>query len=119
MRAPETVRKTASVYQVLRQPLRAERLMAEYEVYKQGEKAIQEEKDRQSNILLGRAYLQKKHWSKAIEHFEIAFRMKLDKDVFMFLATIYKKLRKTEEMKDLLNRWNRMTEHEEKTKKFS
>ena len=119
LRAPETVRKTASVYQVLRQPLRAERLMAEYEVYKQGEKAIQEEKDRQSNILLGRAYLQKKHWSKAIEHFEIAFRMKLDKDVFMFLATIYKKLRKTEEMKDLLNRWNRMTEHEEKTKKFS
>ncbi|MDT8445523.1 MAG: hypothetical protein RRB13_01345 [bacterium] len=119
MRLPETIRKTASVYQVMRKPLKAEVLMKEYEELKEQEKVLQEEKERQSNIILGKAYLKKKHWSKAIEHFEIAFRMKLDKDVFVYLATIYRNLRKTEEMRDLLTRYNRMVEHEEKVKRFA
>ena len=118
MRLPETIRKTASVYQVMRKPLRYEALMAEYEEMKAIEQAVLEEKERQSNIVLGKAYLKKKHWSKAIEHFENAFRMKLDKDVFVYLATIYKQLRKNDEMRDLLNRWNRMVEHEDKKRKF-
>jgi len=118
MRLPETVRKTASVYQVLRKPLKSEALMSEYEAIKAADKELQEEKERQSNILLGKAYLKAKRWSKAIEHFENAFRMKVDKDVFVYLATVYRQLKKTEEMKDLLNRWNRMVDREEKLQRF-
>jgi len=119
MRLPETVRKTASVYQVLRKPAKSEALLKEYEGLKSDEKELSEEKERQTNILLAKAFLKKKRWAKAIEHFENAFRMKVDKDVFVYLATVYRQLKKTEEMKDLLNRWNRMVEREEKLDRYS
>ncbi len=53
-----------------------------------------------------------------MESFELAFRMKLDKDVFVYLATIYKAMKRNEEMQHLLERWNKMVEHEDKMKLY-
>ena len=44
--------------------------------------------------------------------------MKLDKDVFVMLASIYKSMKRTHEMEELLKKWNKMVEYEEKLKRF-
>ena len=62
--------------------------------------------------------MKRKDYKQAIESFELAFRMKLDKDVFVYLATIYKALKRNEEMQHLLERWNKMVEHADKMKAY-
>ncbi len=118
LRLPETVKRCAGVYKLMKNAAKYESLMEEYEILKEAEKALEQEKLRQGYIVKGRAYMARKHWHKAIEQFELAFRMKLDKDVFMFLATLYKNLHMRPEMEDLLGRWNKMVEYEDRMKKF-
>ena len=93
-------------------------LLEECETIKEREREEEIELERLENIKMGKIYLKRKKYHRAIESFESAFRMKMDKDVFMFLAHIYKMLKSPRELEDLLFRWNQMVEHEEKMKKF-
>lgn len=119
MKTHETLRQAAAVYKLLKDHNRYDELIEEVEELKQIEKEKEQEELRQSYILKGRAFLSRKQFNQAVENFELAFRMKLDKDVFMFLATIYKKLNRQSEMSSLLSRWNKLVEHEERMQKFA
>ena len=118
MRLLDTIKRTAGIYKLLRNSARYEDLMEEYELLLEKEKELEQEKLRQGYMVKGKAYMQRRQFNKSIENFELAFRMKLDKDVFMFLATMYKKLNYKDEMEDLLKRWNKMVEYDDRMKKY-
>jgi Tfp pilus assembly protein PilF len=92
--------------------------MEEYQKIMVEEEKAEKEVTRQGYIKKGRAYMKNKDLRNAIENFELAFRMKADKDVFVFLASIYKRLKRNVDMESLLERWNKMVEYEEKLKKY-
>jgi len=118
LRLADTIKRTAAMYKLMRNSNKYEDLMEEFEELKEQEKIKENEKLRQGYIIKGRAFMARRQFNRAIENFELAFRMKLDKDVFMFLATLYKKMKLKDEMEDLLNRWNKMVEYEDRMKKF-
>ena len=82
------------------------------------EKAIEDEKARQELIAEAKALTKQKNWFKAIEKLESAFRMKLDKTVFIQLAGLYKGLKKMEELNSLIERWGKMLEHADRMAKY-
>lgn len=114
----DTIKRAASVYDLLKNKNRYSELMTEFEEIIQAEKEAEQEKRRQDYILKGKVFMKRKDFPKAVENLELAFRMKLDKDVFMILATILKSLKRNEDMKNLLERWNKMVEHADRMKKF-
>ena len=104
------------VYRLLKAEDRIIQLHHELEELKNSERAEQHEKNRQDYIRQGVKYFKRKAYYQAIQQFENAFRMKLDKTVFLYLATLYKFLHKKEELKGLMDRWRDMVEFEEKRK---
>jgi len=118
MRLSDTIKKAASVYKVMKNNIKVESLTKEYEELLRIEREGETEKQRLQHIKNGKLALRKKQYKSAIEQLELAFRLKLDKDVFVLLASIYKSLKKKEDMQDLLLRWNKKVEYEEKIKKF-
>jgi len=118
VRPMETIKQAASVYKVMGNTARVEALNQEYEDILKKEREMETEKHRKELIKLGRLHISRKNYKLGIETLEQAFRIKLDKDVFVMLATVYKSLKKKAEMQDLLDRWNKLVEYEEKMKKF-
>ncbi len=118
LRPAETIKQTASVYKVMNNMAKVDALNKEYEDILKKEREIETEKERKEHIKLGRLHIKRKNYKQGIEILEMAFRMKLDKDVFVLLASVYKSLKRKIEMQDLLTRWNKMVEYEEKMKKF-
>ncbi len=118
MRVPETIKNAITVYKLLKNPQKVEELTEELEEIQKRVREEENEKMRLEHIKTGKISLKRKDYKQAIESFELAFRMKLDKDVFVYLATIYKAMNKNEEMQHLLERWNKMVEHNDKMKKF-
>jgi len=118
LRPAETIKQAASVYKVLNNAEKVEALNKEYEEILKKERENENEKQRREYIKMGKLHIRRKSYKQGIELLEGAFRMKLDKDVFVLLASIYKSLKRREDMQDLLNRWNKMVEYEDKLKKF-
>lgn len=118
LRPAETIKQAASVYKVMNNTAKVEALNKEYEEILKKEREFETEKQRKEHIKLGRLHIRRKNFKQGIEILEQAFRMKLDKDVFVLLASVYKSLKRKVEMQDLLNRWNKMVEYEDKMKKF-
>ena len=118
LRPAETIKQAASVYKVMNNTAKVEALNKEYEEILKKEREVETEKERKEHIKLGRLHIKRKNYKQGIEILEMAFRMKLDKDVFVLLASVYKSLNRKIEMQDLLTRWNKMVEYEEKMKKF-
>ncbi len=118
LRPAETLKQTASIYKVLNNTDKVEELNKEYEEIQKKERDAETEKERQAHIKKGKMYIKRKNFNLGVEHLETAFRMKLDRDVFVLLASIYKSLKRREAIQDLLEKWNRMVEYEEKMKKF-
>lgn len=118
LRDHETIKETITVYKLMKNHQKVEELTEELEQIQQQLKEEENEKRRQEHIRNGKISLKRKDYKQAIESFELAFRMKLDKDVFVYLATIYKALKRNEEMQILLERWNKMVEHEDKMKLY-
>ncbi len=76
------------------------------------------EEKRLKLIVAGKEYLKKKNYLKAIDVFESVLRMKVDKNIFIQLAALYKGLKKHTDLQSLVQRWEKMVEHEEKMRKF-
>ena len=74
------------------------------------------EKQRQVFIEKGKILMKKKDFNGAIVNFEEAFNMKPDKDVFMFLAYIFKGLKQSRRLSALMRRWRLLMEREEKSR---
>lgn len=118
LRLPETVKTAAIVYGQLKQHDKEEQLLEEYQNLVQAEKNKEMEVERQKLIQEGKAWMAKKNYLKAIQAYESALRMKVDKSVFLQLAALYKGLKKNGELQDLVARWEKMVEHEEKMKQY-
>lgn len=118
LRPAETLKQAASVYKVMNNTEKVEALNKEYEEILRKEREAENEKQRREYIKMGKLHVRRKNYKQGLELLEMAFRMKLDKDVFVLLASIYKSLRRRDEMQDLLNRWNKMVEYDEKMKRF-
>ncbi len=116
-RLPDTLKLAIAAYRVLNNFEKTQALSQEYEEIKRQEKEVENENKRQEHIRLGRQYIKQNSYTLGIESLELAFRMKLDRDVFVTLASIFKALKRKDDMADLLNRWNKMIEYEEKLKR--
>ncbi len=137
-RRPETIQKAIGVYnqlmnyekanmlaEELKEQKRKQREDKEQQIVEQsieeneeqiaetGEQTLDEkEKLRLKYIRTGKEYLIRKDFGKAVDYFEKAFPLKADKDVFVFLAHILKRLGRTKELQSLLIRWKKMTKYQ-------
>lgn len=118
LRMPETLKKTADIYRQLNNTEKEKELLEEWQKIIDAEKAREQEEHRQKMILKGKTYLKQKNYMKAIDTFETVLRMKVDRNIFMQLAALYKGLKKRNELADLERRWEKMVLHEEKMRKY-
>ena len=118
LRLPETLKKTSGVYKELNDLETADELLDEYRAIMDERKKAAEEIERQKKLVDAVEAFKAKQIRKGLTLYEEAFRMKLDKDVFLKLAGLYKKLNKNNELAELVDRYNRMVEHEEKMRKY-
>ncbi|MCP4298362.1 MAG: tetratricopeptide repeat protein [Proteobacteria bacterium] len=118
VRNPETIKATAGVYKLLGNSERETELTDELQQLEEEEKQRIQEMERQKHIAEGKEFLKTKNYQKAIQSFENALRMKVDKNVFVQLSALYKGLKKHSDLQSLVSRWEKMLEHEEKVKRF-
>ncbi len=118
LRAPETIKKAASVYKQLNNSEKEKELLKEYQDILDQEKEQEQEEKRQGLIQQGKQQLVKKNYLKAIDIFEAILRMKVDRQIFVQLAALYKGLKKRDDLADLERRWENMVLHDEKMKRF-
>jgi len=119
LRIPETLKTAASIYKELNNSEREKELMSEWNDLMDQKRLELKEKERQEKIAEGKSLLKQKEYMKAINVLEEAFRMQLDKNLFLQLAAIYKGLRKQTALQDLVSRWEKMVTHEEKMQRFA
>ncbi len=119
LRLPETVKKAAAIYSQLKNSEKEEQYLEEYRQMMDEVKRQEQEKERLVLLAEARACMSKKNYMKAIQFLESALRMKVDKQVFMQLAGLYKGLKKMNDLQDLIRRWEKMVEHQEKMAKFA
>lgn len=112
-RPPDLLEETAKTYKILRDFSTAERLLSECETTREKLKQKTLEKERQEFIVKGKEYSKRKDFTKAIEYLERASRIKLDKDVFLYLAHLYKGLKRTRSLQELMNRWHLTNDYDE------
>ena len=112
LRTPETLKKTSDAYKVVMKKAQSLNLLMEYREAVAKEKAENQESLRQQFIKKGKEYLHKQRLQPAIRCFEQAFDMKIDKDVFMYLAYIYKGLNRKQALQHLIARWQKKTAHQ-------
>lgn len=104
-RLPETVKKMADLYRQMMDTEKAETLYNEYKATIQKSENTEGEETRLAYIQQGKELLLKKEYQQATELFEKAFLLKVDKDVFVFLAHIYKVQKRTKDLQNLMMRW--------------
>lgn len=117
MRLPKTIERTAAVYKQLSKSERADELIDELDNIHEQEKEAEQEKLRKEFIVKGKMYMKRKAFEMAINSFEKAFRMKVDKDVMMSLAYIYKGMNRDQELSSLEYRWAKMNRYEDEIKR--
>jgi len=118
LRLPDTLKQTADVYKQLNNSEKEKELLEEWQKLMDEEKAKEQEEHRQKMIMKGKAFMKQKNYIKAIETFEAILRMKVDRQIFMQLAALYKGLKKNNDLLDLEQRFENMVLHEEKVRRF-
>ena len=76
------------------------------------------EVERQAKIKSAKQAMAQRNFRKAVELFEEVFRMKVDKNIFLQLAALYKGMKKFAELEELTQRWAKMVEREEKMRLY-
>lgn len=117
MRLPKTIERAAAVYKQLSKTDRADELIDELDNIHEQEKEAEQERLRQEYIAKGKMYMKRKAFEMAINAFEKAFRMKVDKDVMMSLAYIYKGMNRDQDLSSLEYRWAKMNRYEDEIKR--
>ena len=118
LRLPETVKRTAETYKQLNNSEREQEFLDEWQQLMAAKKERDQEEHRQKMIQKGKTYLKEKKKIQAIDSFEKILRMKVDKTIFVQLATLYKALKKNNDLADLEERWAKMLAHDEKLKRY-
>lgn len=117
-RPAETLQKLSRVYGRLRQTEKANALKEEYDAIYQEEEDKKQARAHEEYVIKGKAYMKAKDFSKSIENFEAAFAIKKDKDVFVFLAHLYKGLKMQKATNSLVQRWKQKLDHDERVKRL-
>lgn len=118
LRVTETLKKASEAYKVVQKSAISLNLQMEYQEAVANELKEKQETLRLRLIKKGKESLRAKKIQPAIKCFEQAFDMKVDKDVLMFLAYIYRNLKRKEALNHLLKRWRKMVKHDRKLKRF-
>ena len=111
---PKTFEKAIELFIKINDTDQVQALQQRYDAIKQKEKGMIIEQLRQELKKRAKKYLKNKKFEQAIDCYEKAFEMKIDKDVFMYLAYIYKNMQKKDELEDLMMRWEKMLDDDEK-----
>lgn len=106
IRQPETVEKLISTYKRLNKHKMVQSLYEEIQELKMAKREEARLEKRRAYIETGKEYLRNQEFDSAILAFENAFNIFPDKDVFAYLAHIYKGLKRKRMLKDLVERWN-------------
>jgi tetratricopeptide (TPR) repeat protein len=109
-RSPDFMDKAAKTYKILKDFDKAEVLLEESRGLREKQEKEEQEKVRESYLIKGKEYSKRKEFTLAIENLEEASKIRLDKDVFMYLAHIYKGLKRTRALQNLINRWNQKSQ---------
>jgi len=117
IRSADIIKRTAEVYIQLNNTDREQELLKEHREALEQEKAREQEEIRQQLILKSKHLMKRGLFDKAIEILESAFRLKIDRNIFMQLAVLYKGLKKQDELILLEQKWQKMLACEEKIKK--
>jgi len=114
---PKAFEKAIELYMKMKDSEQVQSLQKRYDAIKQKEKDIVLEQLRQDLKKRAMLNLKTKKFQLAIDCYEKAFEMAIDKDVFMCLAFIYKKMQKQDELEDLMIRWEKMLDDKEKSQR--
>ncbi len=87
-------------------------LQEEYQKVLAQERLKSESEKRQKHIEKAIAQMKSGDLQKAIEQFNEAFRIRMDRDVFMYLSYLYKKLNQKRALQELVRQWNAMMKSE-------
>lgn len=110
-RTSETIERLISVYKRLNKHNLVQSLYEEQQHLSTLKREENKLEKRQELIEDGKKHMKNQDFESAIYSFESAFNIKPDKDVFAYLAHIYKGLKRKRMLKDLVERWN---DHETK-----
>ena len=113
LRLPETAKKAAEVYKQLGNVPMETKMTAEWKKLVAAEKAREEESMRQTFIANSKILLKKENYTKAAESLEAAFLMKVDRNIYLQLVTLYKNMNKKEALESLETRWEKMQQIED------
>ncbi len=114
MRLPDSLKKAAQAYRQLNDVRTENKLLEEADNLLNVEKEKEQERLRQALMIKGKALLRKNQYQKAIEIIEAAFVIKVDKDVYMQLAALYKKFKGKDSLAGLEKRWTDMVVQKER-----
>jgi tetratricopeptide (TPR) repeat protein len=117
LKLPETAKKAADIYKQMNNVAKEQEMRSLWKKLIAEEKARQEEEMRQTLIAKGKRLLEEDKISNAIGSFEAAFLMKVDHNIFLQLATLYKEMNKKEELASLEERWEKMQKIEDELQK--
>ncbi len=106
VRTPEAIEKLISVYKRLNKTNLVRSLFEEQQQLAAVKREENKLEKRQELIEDGKEHLNNQDFESAIFSFESAFNIKPDKDVFAYLAHIYKGLKRKRMLRDLVERWN-------------
>ncbi len=113
-RFPETLKKAAKAYRQLNSIKRSNELLEECENLVNAEKKKEQEKLRTALMIKSKMMIKEQKYQAAMEFLEAAFEMKLDKNVYAQLATLYKRFKGKDSLAGLEKRWNDMMIAEER-----
>ena len=114
-RPPKLLENLANTLKRIKEFDKAEKLLDEARETKIKFKQREIENERSHLFNKGKDYMKNKDFTLAIEALESASRLRMDKDIFMYLAHIYKGLKMTRALQSLLTRWNSIKDQAVKT----
>lgn len=114
VRQPDTLDQLINVYRKLNRNDLVQELYTEKQLLVEKEREKAEEEKRQQLVSKGQQLLKNRNFEAAISMFEEAFSIRADKDVFAYLAHIYKGLNRKRYLEDLMERWRVIKEAEER-----
>jgi len=114
MRLPDSLKKAAQAYRQLNDIKKEKQLLEEAENILNAVKEKEQERLRKALIIKGKGLLKKSQYQKAIEIIEAAFVMKIDRDVYSLLATLYKRFKGKDSLAGLEKRWSDMAVQKER-----
>lgn len=104
-RTPEILKKTMKACKMYGDHNKAYALRQEYQNLLQQKEEEERELKRKQHVEDGLNAMKSQDFQQAISHFNEAFKLKKDKDVFMYLSYLYKKFNHRRALQELMKQW--------------